>query len=84
MSILLVVADRNHFPGFHPYAPRPLNVQKKKLHRIIDPQQFVTRQRRLSVLDFGARVIGDNPPAIEPATQALSSEFRVEATELDR
>ena len=55
-SILSVIADPDSAPVLQPDPARALNLQKKCVDRIVDPQQLKTASGERAILDRGPRI----------------------------
>ena len=60
-----------------------LHLQEKQLHGVRHPRQRLCRQCRRGRVDFGARVIGHEAPALDAAPQAQVAQLGVHLAEVD-
>ena len=54
-AVLPVVADPDGASALQPNSPRPLDLQKECVNRIVDPEEFQPAPGERPILDFGAR-----------------------------
>src|SRR5260370_30312005 len=54
-AVLPVVADPDGAAPLQPHAPRPLDLQKECVNRIVDPEEFQPAPGKRSILDLGTR-----------------------------
>src|ERR1700681_155430 len=77
VTVLVSVADTDRLSAVEENPAGTLDMQKKKIDGIVTPQQLLAAQRRLSVFDLAALVIGHNSSSVELPTQSHPFQFRV-------
>ena len=56
--------------GLEPHPARALDLQEERLDRVVDIDDLLARDGSGPVLDLGAREVGHDAAAIEPAAEA--------------
>ena len=69
MAVLVGVADADALAVLEAHLARALDLQEEKLHRVRAPGEHRRGERLAARVDLGARVVGHEAPALEPAAQ---------------
>src|SRR5205814_1676212 len=78
LPVLIGVAHAHDSPLGQLDAPRTLDLQEERLDRVIDEDELLAHDGRLSGLDVGALPVRNHALAVDPAAHALVLELRIE------
>ena len=83
LTVLIRVPDAHDAAIGEPHPPGALDLQEKGFDRVVDVEQFLARDRRLSRLDIGTRPVRHHALAIDARAHALVLEFGIEFGQVD-
>ena len=82
MAIATRIAQAHHPAGIQNHPARPLNMEKKCVRRIIDPEDFQALAAQLAGIDFAPGGVGDESPTPDAAGEGASFQFLVETAQV--
>ena len=83
MAVLIGVTEPQDSALGKLHPARALDLQEKRLDRIVDPDQLLAGERRVSRFDVRARPIGNDAPAFEAPAHPFVLELWEELAQLD-